>query len=57
MTPEVRDELTSILVDLRGEEADQEAQQGFASTRVSRSAARLGLLLDVGRVSTAEDVA
>ena len=57
MTPEDRDELASILADLRGEETDQEAQQVFASTRVSRSVASLSLLRDEGRASSAEDVA
>jgi hypothetical protein len=45
MRPEERLQLHEILSDLRDEESDQEAQHGYASTRVSRSVARLSHLL------------
>ncbi len=41
MTDDERDELAQILADLEAEEAEQEADRGYASPPLSRAIARL----------------
>lgn len=46
MTDEERAELQAALDDLHAEEADQQAERGYASPRLMRATARLTQLLD-----------
>ena len=46
MTDDQRDEIQSVLDDLRAEEAEQQAERGHASNRLLRASVRLEQLLE-----------
>ena len=53
MTDDEREEIDQVLADLEAEEADQEADRGYASQPLSRAIARLRRLTGPNADSTA----
>jgi hypothetical protein len=56
MTGDARHELQAIIVELEGEEADQQAAHGYAPPRLSRAIARLQQLAKSSDIVAGENV-